>query len=122
MSGYKVPDQYTVEFGQKVARSFIFLSDLVDKTEFRLEHLEKHLGEAFGEIEKLKTVAVKRGFPLKTVAVLGLGFYVGAKLSNSANRAKLRAAYLEAADKVQDVANEVKNETGRSEESPVTPA
>lgn len=107
-----VPDTYTVEFGNRVRDSFIQLGQFADKTDFRLEHLEKHLGDAFAEIETLKR-AKPKGLTLKKVLVIGgtvyAGMVVGRKLNVRANREKLKKAYSEAATKVQEMAEQAKS-------------
>lgn len=104
-----VPDTYTVEFGERVRSSFIQLGEFANKTEFRLEHLEKHLGEAFGEIEKLKKA--KRGGKKRYLVLLAAGAYLGVKLSKRENQAKLRQVYSDLADKIDQAVSDAQNKT-----------
>jgi hypothetical protein len=116
-----VPDTYTVEFGQRVARSFVELGHFAQKTDFRLEHLEKHLGEAFAEIEALKTAKRKaKKFPLKTVLVLYAGMVIGGKLRERATRDKVLKVYDDAVAKAQE-AFESATEAAKAKQTPETP-
>jgi hypothetical protein len=120
-----VPDQYTVAFGEKVADSFVWLNRYVEKTDFRLNHLEKDLGGAFANMDEMAKAIVdlrtaikpRRGGKKRYVVLLGVGVYLGVKLANRENQAKLRQVYLDLADRVEaavseavDKADEVKED------------
>lgn len=110
MSNPHVPEQYTVEFGEKVAKSFIWLGGHVDRTNFRLNHLEKHLGETVAELEKLQKVgaitakeALRRsGGKKRLIVALGVGVYLGVKLAKRENQDKLKQAYSNGVDKARE--------------------
>jgi hypothetical protein len=99
-----VPDTYTVEFGNRVRDSFIELGHFAEKTDFRLFHLEKHLGELTAEVRRLNNKS--RKLSLKKVVVVGgtvyAGMVIGRKMAIRANRDNLKKAYSDLAQKLQD--------------------
>lgn len=105
--GYKVPQQYDVEFGEKVARSFVFLGDFVDKTDVRLSNVEDRVAVAFEQIAKLKNAKPKK-FPLKTVLVFYGGMVIGGKLRDRAIREQLTKTYSESVEKLKKMSQDVK--------------